>query len=416
MVGAGESYFAAYSLSLGHSELEAGGLITLPIVFGGIAQLISPFLMGKVGAYKPIVMAGVVGQLLSLAVLIFASSVFKANYLLLFFLVTFYWIMAMGVVPAWNSWISRLLDADQIRNFFSLRNSFLGIGTLIGLTFSGLMLQNKASFFSLATFEVIFGLCIIARTISLLLLQVHPRVEFVRPEKMNFKFAPLGTTDKDKFLHQFFIFSSIFKIGVFFSASFFTPYMLVQLNFSYLDYTAILVASFLGRIFIGYYLRRKLNRFDVNLLYFISAAGISLIPVLWILLSKIYLIFSLELFTGMLWGIFEICFLVTVFEEIPTEKQSVYMTRYNFWHTLSIGIGAVLGIIFFYFLKELQNIYFIIFFISTMLRGISLFFFPRKLITTKKTFFADLFRVIAVRPNMGMIGRPMWQILRRFKK
>jgi hypothetical protein len=48
MVGAGETYFAAYSLSLGHSELQAGALITLPIVFGGIAQLLSPYLIKAV--------------------------------------------------------------------------------------------------------------------------------------------------------------------------------------------------------------------------------------------------------------------------------------------------------------------------------------------------------------------------------
>ena len=416
MVGAGETYFAAFSLSLGHSELQAGALITLPIVFGGMAQLLSPFLIAKVGSYKPIVLSGVFGQILCLALLLILGQYFKEHYNLLFLVVAIYWIMAMGITPAWSSWISKLLDPKDIRHFFSLRNSFVGIGSLIGLIISGVMLQNKFNILSLSTYQFIFIICFIARTLSFLCLVVHPKVDFVKPSKMIFSFSPLGIEEKDKFLHQFFIFSSVFKIGVFFSASFFTPYMLVHLNFSYLEYTAILVSSFAGRIFIGYFLRKRLSSFDVNFLYLISAIGICLIPILWTIFGSSSALVTLELLTGIMWGIFEICFLVTVFEEIPTEKQSVYMTRYNLWHTLSIGIGAILGITCFYYFKEYANIYFIIFGVSAILRGISLFSFPRKHITTQTKVFTHYFRSLGMRPGLGMIVRPMWQLLKNIKK
>lgn len=416
MVGAGETYFAAYSLSLGHTELQAGALITLPIVFGGIAQLFSPFLIRKIGSYKPIVLAGVFGQIICLASLLVLDPWLKSQYVLLFSVVSVYWIMAMGITPAWSSWVSKLLKPEEIRHFFSLRNSFAGIGTLVGLIVSGVLLQNKLSFLSLSTFEFIFLTCFIARGLSFICLAVHPKVEFVKPTKMSFSFAPLGTEEKDHFLHQFFIFSSIFKIGVFFSASFFTPYMLVHLKFSYLEYTSILVSSFIGRIFIGYVLRKRLANFDVNLLYLISAVCICLVPIMWPIFGNVTMIMILELLTGIMWGVFEICFLVTVFEEIPTEKQSVYMTRYNFWHTLSIGIGAILGIICFYNFKEYANIYFIIFGISTVLRGLSIFTFPRKHIKTDISIFADYFRTLGLRPGVGMITRPMWLLLKYLKK
>ena len=416
MVGAGESYFAAYSLSLGHSELQAGSLITLPIVFGGFAQLISPYIIRKIGAYKPIVLAGVLGQILCLGFLFLSTTLMKSYYGLLFLVVTVYWIMAMGIMPAWNSWISKLLKIEQIRHFFSLRNSFVGIGTLVGLMISGLMLQNKSSFLNISTFQIIFVICFFARSLSMLFLAQHPRVEFVPPVPTNLSFSPLGEEEKDKFLHQFFIFSSVFKIGVYFAASFFTPYMLVYLKFSYLEYMAILVSSFIGRIFIGYFLRKRLARFDINLIYLLSAMGITIIPILWPILGNVEMIFILELITGMLWGVFEICFLVTVFEEIPTEKQSVYMTRYNLWHTISIGIGALLGIVCFYFFKAHAHIYFIIFGISTVLRGISIATFPRRHLTSKLSSFSDFFRSFGVRPGMGSITRPMWQFLKNLKK
>lgn len=415
MVGAGETYFAAFSLKLGHSELQAGALITLPIVFGGIAQLCSPYLISRIGSYKPIVLSGVFGQIFCMAILLTLGSWFKNHYVYLFSLVSIYWVMAMGITPAWSSWVSKLLKQDEIRHFFSLRNSFVGIGTLIGLIISGVMLQNKMSILSLSTFEFIFIICLIARTLSFICLATHPKVEFVEPKKMNFSFKPLGSEKKDHFLHQFFIFSSVFKIGVFFSASFFTPYMLVYLKFSYLEYTAILVCAFIGRIFVGYFLRKRLRNFDINLMYLISAAGICIIPVLWPIFGNVVSIMILETATGVMWGIFEICFLVTVFEEIPTENQSVYMTRYNLWHTISIGIGAVLGITCFYHFKEYANIYFIIFATSTLLRALSIFAFPRKHIKTDIKVFSDYFRSLGLRPGVGVVARPMWQFLKNLK-
>lgn len=416
MVGAGETYFAAYSLSLGHSELQAGALITLPIVFGGIAQLLSPYLIKIVGSYKPIVLVGVLGQITCLAFLLILGPWFKSHYILLFTVVAIYWIMAMGITPAWSSWVSKLVEPENIRHFFSLRNSFGGIGTLVGLIISGVMLQYKVIFLNISTFQFIFIICFIARFLSLICLAIHPKVEFVKPSKMSFSFAPLGMEEKDQFLHQFFIFSSVFKIGVFFSASFFTPYMLVHLNFSYIEYTSILVSSFVGRILIGYFLRKRLSNFDINLLYLIAAICICLVPVLWLLFESVLAIVILELMTGMMWGIFEICFLVTVFEEIPTDKQSVYMTRYNLWHTLSIGIGAILGIICFYNFKEYANIYFLIFIVSTFLRGLSIFTFPRKHIKTDLKLLSNSFRSLGIRPGVGLIARPMWQLLKNLKK
>lgn len=416
MVGAGETYFAAYSLSLGHSELQAGALITLPIVFGGIAQLLSPFLIKTVGSYKPIVLTGVIGQIVCLSSLLILGPWFKNQYTLLFTVVAIYWIMAMGITPAWTSWVSKLIKPKDIRHFFSLRNSFGGIGTLVGLIISGVMLQYKLVFFNFSTFQFIFIICFIARFLSFICLVVHPKVEFVKPSKMNFSFAPLGVEVKDQFLHQFFIFSSVFKIGVFFSASFFTPYMLVYLKFSYMEYTSILVSSFVGRILVGYILRKRLSNYDINFLYLIAAIGICIVPVMWLMLGSVLAIVTLELMTGVMWGIFEICFLVTIFEEIPTDKQSVYMTRYNFWHTLSIGIGAILGITCFYNFKEYANIYFLIFIVSTVLRGLTIFTFPRKHIKTDLKLFSNSFRSLGIRPGIGMVARPMWQLLKNLKK
>jgi MFS family permease len=130
----------------------------------------------------------------------------------------------------------------------------------------------------------------------------------------------------------------------------------------------------------------------------------------------LHYIFILEIFTGLLWGSFEIAFFVTTFEEIPSENQGQMMTLYNLIHTICIGLGCFMGAFTFYYLGNDIQSYHIIFFVSGLLRLSSVLFFPRKKLTESKVLAYDLVRLTGVRPNMGMISRPFWQAYGKVKK
>lgn len=414
MVGAGEAFFVAYALHLGFSQLESGMLVTVPIVIGGILQIIAPYGIDKLGSYKTWTVVGVFFQSIIFLLFVFFETELASSFNLFLFFVSLYWALSLGITPSWNSWISALLPSESIRPFFSVRNIVLSVGTLMGLLFSGLMLQFAPDqIVGISKFSLIFLLCFIFRNISLLSLVKQKNVEFV---KLKPKQTKEHDQSKSKFIFRFILFSSLIKIGVYFSASFFAPYMLKQLEFNYMQFTAILAISFMGRAIVGKVIKKHIKNFDMNLIYLISAIGISIIPFLWSTMGSFWGIFALELVTGFMWGTFEIAFFVTCFEEIPTEEQSRTISKYNFMHTLCIAIGSFSGLYMFSQMDQTITSYHEIFLYSSLLRFAAVFFFPRKKLMDAHSQPSIFIRLVAVRPNMGSVGKPMWQFYKKISK
>lgn len=416
MVGAGEAFFAAYALELGFSELQAGLVTTVPIVIAGLTQVFVSYGINKFASYKNWTLTGVLLQSLIFLILIILRDEIQSSYLIFFLIITIYWTLNLAISPGWSSWISILIPLDKVRDFFSTRNIILAVGTLSGLVFSGLTLHYLGEeIFGIGKYNFIFILCFFFRFISLLSLTRLKRVSFVKIDGFFKNIINLKNNQTDDFIIKFILFSSFIKMGVYYSASFFSPYMLKQMNLSYLHYMLILVAAYTGRAFLGRMIKKYLKQFDINKIYFYAALGISFIPILWCLSLNFYYILILEFFTGILWGSFEIAFLVTCFESIPTEKQSNYMSLYNFTHTIFIGAGCLFGALTFYYLGNEQYSYHIIFFVSGVLRLISLSIFPGREIklTTRLPFITKIY---GVRPNMGGVGKVMLPFLKKLSK
>ncbi len=409
MVGAGEAFFVAYALELGYPQLKAAILVTVPIVIGGILQLLSSYGINKVKSFKKWTVVGVFLQALIFLTLIFFQEQLKTSYSLFLLIITIYWSFSLGITPSWNSWISKLLKDDEIRSFFSSRNIFLAVGTLLGLLLAGLTLHYAPDeIFGMRKFNFIFVLCFLFRFFSFLSLLKQPDVHFEKvPNRV------VSNVPEKVFLKEFIRYSALFKLGVYFSASFFAPYMLKQLNLSYLQFTLILSNAFLGRMILTYFIKKKIHLFDINLIQLLSSIGISIIPLFWIFLRSFEQIIFLEIFTGILWGSFEVAFFIICFEEIPKNQQAQVMSRYNFLHTLAIGIGSLSGLWLFSFFEAKASTYHLIFLISAGLRLLTLFSFPRKKIYLKKVLPFISMRLLAVRPNVGSITKPMWQLFKK---
>ncbi len=412
MIGTGESFFVAYALSLGYTQLQAGIIVTVPIFIGGILQMVSPYGINFVKSYKTWTVVGAFLQACIFLIFVFFSHTLTTSFILLFVLVSLYWSLSLGITPSWNSWISSYLKPEQIRTFFPQRNIILALGTLTGLLLSGLSLQYAPkTIWGIKSFSVLFLFCFLFRFLSSLCLLFHPNVEFK-------KLVPRLSTEvpENPFIKRFIRYSALFKLGVYFSASFFAPYMIKQLKFSYIEFSLVLTSAFLGRAFFSHYLKKRLENLDINRVYLLASTGISFIPLLWIFFANFEFIFLLEIITGMLWGAFEVAFYIICFEVIPTQDQSKVISRYNFLHTIAIGIGSLSGLWLFSRFEANAQTYYMIFAISSLLRFSTLLYFPQKIIFASKKIPMIFMRVLAVRPNMGSIIKPMWQVMRKMKK
>jgi hypothetical protein len=100
MVGIGESYIAAFVLTKGFSELSASLISTIPLLAGGILQLVSPYGVFHLKSYKRWVTKTSFLQGLSLIALAITS----------FFPVP---VEVLFIIAAWNVYGTRVEFMDD---------------------------------------------------------------------------------------------------------------------------------------------------------------------------------------------------------------------------------------------------------------------------------------------------------------
>ncbi len=417
MVGLGETYFVAYAIKLGFSDLQASLLATLPMVIGGVFQLFVPNIINFIGSYKIWTVGGAFLQALSFVPLFLEFEIVKTNYWFLFFIVTLYWIFNLGIGPSWNTWISKIIDREDLDDFFTKRSFFVSFGSLVGLFIGGYALSHvELVVGQFNSFSLLFLMGFILRTLSSLTLATHKSVDFEKQALKSISKAYFAFPNQYAYLKKIVAFVVLFKFGVFFSAGFFSPYMLSVLNLTYIEYMNILGAAFLGRMIFNLLAKRMLKRLELTKVLFYSCFGICIIPILWVIFKDYNTLLFLEVFTGILWGGFELAFVLISFREAPSSFQSFYVSYFSFFHVIFGALGVFLGIMVFKTFESYANVYYLIFILSGGLRLLSLVSFPGFREIRFKDNIKMYYRVWAIRPNMGWIQRPSISIINKSGK
>ncbi|MBF0299584.1 MAG: MFS transporter [Oligoflexia bacterium] len=418
MVGLGETYFQAFAVAYGFSSLLVGLVSTIPLITGSFIQLATPFLIGYFGSYKKWVIASVSLQglcFIPLAVVAYRGGIHP---LIIFLLITLYWACGMSAGPVWNAWLHSLLPSPIRMGFFAKRNALNYLATFTGIILTGLLLEEgKLLGFTYKTFALIFILsgmfrffgvyCLnkqsessevfrIERTLDLLNENENENgngnenTNGVKSEnKKILKFiervkSTLRLISKEKY-GKILLFVLFFKMSVYFAAPFFTPFMLVEMKLSYWMYMLIISASFIGRITVMRFMRSLSTFFGVYNFLLLASFGIVFIPVAWIIfVPNVLYLFIVEIFSGMLWGVFDLCVFIIVFNDINEKEQAQVLSLFNFIHNLFLVISSFAGGIVLSFGGSSYHSYIYIFMISTFLRLISLRAFPDIVMSTRR--------------------------------
>ncbi|MBF0360520.1 MAG: MFS transporter [Oligoflexia bacterium] len=407
MVGLGETYFQAFAIASGFSALLAGLLSTIPLIGGSILQLCTPLFVDYFGSYKKWVVVAVSLQGLCFIPLAIAGLVGGFHPIVIFILITLYWSFGMSAGPVWNAWLHSLLPSSIRMGFFAKRNALNYLATFAGILLTGLLLEKGKAMGLAGTkaFTIIFILSAVFRFAGVYCLSRQSEksnsVPFeemenscrdvrskIRPSRkfreivLFFKHV-FNLTTKEKF-GKILCFVLFFKMAVYFSAPFFTPFMLVQLKFSYWIYMLVLSASFLGRVFIMRFMRKLSTFFGVYNFLLLSSFGICFIPFMWtIFASSILCLFVVEIFSGMLWGIFDLSVFIIAFNDIEEKEQAKVLSIFNFIHNILMVLSSCFGGLILSYFGSSFNGYIYVFLISSFLRLLSLKAFPEILISTK---------------------------------
>tara|TARA_R110002073_G_scaffold38537_4_gene110427 strand:+ start:10926 stop:12416 length:1491 start_codon:yes stop_codon:yes gene_type:complete len=455
MVGLGESYFAAFALAVGLGEVSAGLVGSVPLFFGGVAQLVSPAAVRWFGFEQrwvvfcgclqaasliPIAVAAMLGSISLTSLLVFASI---------------YWASGLATGPAWNTWIERIVPARVRTIYFARRTKWAQVTTLLGLVSGGLLLQWAEQGDWVTTgFAIAFFGASLFRLLSVLMLTIHRTTPVSSARDTAAKdaaakdtasrdasqqtvphlaYQPQTNADRGhatasattavvptKPSGSSIGISAIRLLGylvfvqgmVQLSGPYFSPYMLEKLSLSYRDFVTLLALAFVSKIIALSYWGNFGRRYGAKRLLWIGGIGIVPIASLWILSSNFWWIAMIQIISGTVWAAYELGFFLLIFDAVPASRRTKMLTLYNFANCTSWCFGAAIGGGILAYFEASEKAYWMLFGISSLGRLMALSLLVgiqpgRRLMSRVRV------RVLSVRPNGASLDSPVLPSLQR---
>lgn len=372
MVGLGETYLPAFALALGLSETSAGLVASLPVVAGGVMQLVSLHAIRRFGNEQRWVLLCATVQALSFLPLILAAMIGSISFPVLLAVASVYWAAGLASGPAWNTWMESVVPVGVRARYFAKRSRLQQITTMLGLLTGGLVLHwAETGGWSLSGFAALFFFAALARLVSATYLSAH-RTDARLTKRAALPRTPRGGLDVSLSGRRLLCFLVAMQACVQISGPFFAPFMLERLGFSYVQFILLMTVAFLSRVLAMDWLTKLANRCGAATLLWLGAIGVVPVAALWIVSSNIVWLASVQVLSGIAWAAYELGFFLLFFETLPADRRTKMLTLFNLGNTVAMFAGATIGAVLLHHLDCTCEAYFLLFGLSSLGRFLTL--------------------------------------------
>jgi MFS family permease len=381
MVGFGESFFVAYALLLKATTLQVGLLSALPQALGALLQFFSNALIRFFGSRRQLVISGALLQALMYLpiALIFFSGESSVWYLLLF--ACLYFAFGMVVNPSWNSWMGDLVVENRRGAYFGRRSKVTSTASFLALLAAGYLLQQFQGGDTERQhlgFVLIFLLALASRMISVIYLKRQFEPPYSPPKEAEFGFLQFLKQKEFRNYRSFVLYLGLMNFAVFIAGPFFTPYMLKDLRMDYLTFTLVNASSIIVKVLSLPVWGRTVDRFGARRVMSLAGYLMPPVPVLWLFSDNVSWLIAVQIYSGFIWGGFEIATVSFIFDITTPQKRATGVAYYNMINGAALIIGALFGSLIVRLDLFFSSPYLLAFLASGLLRlGASLIFLPR---------------------------------------
>ena len=347
MLGCGESFLGPFGIFLRASTVQVGLLATLPQLFGAIMQWGGALNMNRFRSRRSVVLAGATTQALSLipmALLPFLFGKSTLSFLCLLALVMVYHGANGAVVPVWNSLIGDLVPASIRGRFFGHRNRLAGMSTFVSLLLAGgtLHLLEKAGMAELG-FLIIFSVAFLARLNSARWLSKYEDPEFRLSPDQAFTFRQFLRRSPHSNFAKFVFFVGAINFGVAFSGPYFALYMLRDLRFSYIEFTAVAGVATITQFLTYRYWGGLSDRFGNKKVLNLCGWAIALVPMLWLVSPHILYLVAIQVYAGFVWSGFSLTSANFIFDAVTPPKLARCVAYQGLVNGVFVFLGSLAG-------------------------------------------------------------------------
>jgi MFS family permease len=187
---------------------------------------------------------------------------------------------------------------------------------------------------------------------------------------------------------------------------YFTPYMLKQLKFSYVDYVLLIGVSFAAKVAALPALGRFARQAGARRLLWIG--GIAIIPCsgLWIVSQSFAFLLAIQVLAGFAWAAYELAMFLLFFESIPEAERTSVLTTFNLGNALATVMGSLVGGLMLRMGEKSPETYLTIFGLSSAARFATMVLLSRVRGTTGQTVPIGL-RTVELRADTGIEDLPI---------
>lgn len=411
MVGVGETFLPAFALAVGLGEVTAGIVGSVPLMAGGLLQMVTLWALSRGFSQKWWVVLAAALQSLAFIPLMWAAYQGSVSGPVLLAIASFYWAAGLASGPAWNSWIERIIPKQMRANYFAKRTRASQLATLVGFVAGGLLLQyGRQGGWVLLAFAGLFAVAFASRLVSAIMLALHSTGEFtVRAPAINRIDDPVELVNAARSFSgkHLLIYLVLVQGAVQISGPYFTPYMLKHLNLSYLAFTGLVAVAFVAKVVSlaawGQLARRR------GAGWLLTVGGTAIVPLsgLWIVSQNIYWLIFIQTINGVAWAAYELGLFLMFFEALPVQNRVKMLTLYNFANTSAWCIGATVGACLLSYWGTTVNAYYGLFALSAAGRTLAVFYLYATRPELKVRVTQIGMRVVGLRPNGLSLDSPI---------
>ncbi len=386
MVGVGETYLPAFALAVGMGEVVAGLISSIPMLIGGLLQVVSPWIVGRYVSEKRWVVSSSILQGCAFIPLILAAISGSMSTLALMMCTSMYWVGGLACGPTWNSWIDKLIPRPVRANYFAKRSRSAQIATASGYLGAGALLHmSQAGGWQAQAFAGLFFVAWISRSFSCSMLAIHKPPRQRAYDHLGVSSTPPSDAKSTALVavpfprrvvspRDLILYLAMVQAVVQISGPYYAPYMLKHLDMSYIGFAVMIAAMFIAKILAvaawGQFAKRSSAQ------WLLLAGGALIVPssALWTLSTNYAWLISVQIFSGIGWAAYELGFFLMFFDSVPITRRVRMLTVYNLANTTAWCCGALAGGWLLYHLGPNEFGYKTLFMLSAVGRGLAFAF------------------------------------------
>jgi hypothetical protein len=343
MAGVAEVYLPAFGLALGMSPVPAGLLASVPLVAGGVLQLLAPRAIQRARSLRGWVALCSSVQALAFVPLVVLALTGRASTGVVFAAASVYWAAGMAAAAGWTPWMARVVPARIRSRFFGRRQGVVQASMLVGLIGAGVALHAVAGTgHVLEVYACMFGVACLARLCSAVALarQGHG-VELAPRRRMRFRHIAPKLRGNPRTQLLAYLIAALAAAAI--SGPFITPYLLHHHHLGYAEYCVFTTTVIVVKIGASPFVGRLLQRRGVRWVLTLSAVAIAPIPFMWLASDLFAWFVIMQIYSGLAWAGLELGMLMALFDADDDSERTTMQVAFSALQSVGNAGGSLIG-------------------------------------------------------------------------